>query len=193
MMNKKAMVIGITILAVGLLAIPTILVSARSMEWVHGNVRNGAFGLMGGGGSFPQMQGSGGYGMMGNGMIGGSVGVSPQQSTQVIPSQNQQSNGKENLSKHISYQVIKVNANDWSWTLNKDHLKYGKPIEFIVNSTEGTHGFSIMGTDISAPVSAGSQPQDIVWEPSAKGTYTIACNIYCGAGHRSMIKTFTVS
>lgn len=172
-MNRKAIILSISIFVVGMLAIPTIFVFASSMDYARGGYY--------------------GFGMMGSGMMGGAVGSSIQQPTQSGTSQKQHTNKNTHTPKHTSYQVVKVVANDWNWALNKDHLKYGKPVKFIISSSQGIHGFSIMETNISVPVSAGSQPQDIVWKPNAKGTYTIACNVYCGVGHSSMLSTFTVS
>lgn len=91
------------------------------------------------------------------------------------------------------YQVVDVVASNWKWTLSDRHLKYGEPIKFLVKSVQGVHGFSIMGTNVSNAVSAGQPPETVIWNPPAKGVYTIACNIYCGAGHDQMVTTFTVS
>ncbi len=91
------------------------------------------------------------------------------------------------------YQVVKVTASDWKWTLSSKHLKYGETVKFLVKSIQGVHGFSIVGTNISSAVTAGDSQKVIYWVPQAKGVYTIACNVYCGAGHSSMVTSFSVS
>jgi cytochrome c oxidase subunit 2 len=174
-MNIKMLLVAVTMLVIGLVAAFAILVSDRSIALNRGYYRNSA------------------YGMMGNGMMGGGIGDSTSSSIPSGTEPNQSASGTSRVTKGVAYQLVKVQANDWSWTLSKNHLSFSKPIEFVVTSTEGTHGFSIMGTNISVPVTAGRKPQTIVWRPSAKGTYTIACNIYCGAGHSSMINSLVIS
>lgn len=90
------------------------------------------------------------------------------------------------------YQVVHVTASDWKWTLSQQRLKYGKTVEFLVKSIQGVHGFAIIGSNVSTPVTAGEPARVVYWNPPAKGVYTIACNVYCGAGHRSMVTTFAV-
>ena len=91
------------------------------------------------------------------------------------------------------YQVVNVTASDWKWVLSSKHLRYGEPVKFVVKSIQGTHGFSIVGTNVSNAVTVGGKPQVVYCNPPAKGTYTIACNVYCGAGHSSMVTSFMVS
>jgi len=89
-------------------------------------------------------------------------------------------------------QIVHVVASNWKWTLDKTAFVANEPIQFDVSSTQGTHGFSIDGTAISKPVSPG-QSIKVTWTPPKPGTYTIRCNIYCGAGHAKMFTTFTVT
>ncbi|MCY0874859.1 MAG: hypothetical protein OWT28_01030 [Firmicutes bacterium] len=91
------------------------------------------------------------------------------------------------------YQLVQVTAQDWHWTMSNLHLKMGEAVKFEVRSKDGIHGFSIAGTNVSEAVGAAQTPQVIYWTPPAKGTYTLACNVYCGAGHDKMQTNFTVS
>lgn len=90
------------------------------------------------------------------------------------------------------YQIVHVTAQNWHWTLSTTHLKMGETVEFVVRSVEGIHGFSVMGTNISTAVSQGDAPSVIYWTPPARGVYTLACNVYCGAGHDTMQTLFSV-
>lgn len=89
---------------------------------------------------------------------------------------------------HVPANAVKVHvtASNWKWTLDKTSFKVGVPIDFIVKSDEGTHGFSITNTKVSQAVTKGDKPTDVVWTPEKPGTYVIRCDIYCGAGHQNM-------
>lgn len=90
------------------------------------------------------------------------------------------------------YQVVQVTAHDFAWKLSTTHLKMGETVKFIVQSDQDVHGFSVMGTNISNSVAAGDPPTVVYWTPPAAGTYTVACNVYCGVGHNGMVTEFTV-
>jgi cytochrome c oxidase subunit 2 len=85
-------------------------------------------------------------------------------------------------------QVVKVEASNFKWTLDKTEFTAGRPIEFDITAKEGTHGFSIDGTSVSQQVTQG-QEQKVIWTPDKPGDYTIRCDFFCGSGHSGM---FTV-
>jgi cytochrome c oxidase subunit 2 len=89
-------------------------------------------------------------------------------------------------------QTVHVTATDFKWTLDHTTFKAGVPIDFIVESKEGAHGFAINGTSISQMVVQGQAPVHVVWNDPKPGTYTIECNYYCGSGHPDMHTTITV-
>jgi cytochrome c oxidase subunit 2 len=89
-------------------------------------------------------------------------------------------------------QTVHVEATDFKWTLDHDTVKAGVPVDFVVESKEGAHGFSIAGTDISQMVVQGQPPVHVVWKDPKPGTYTIVCDYFCGSGHAQMRTTITV-
>ncbi len=91
------------------------------------------------------------------------------------------------------YQVVHVTARNFQWQMSNTNLKSGENVKFIVTSSQGVHGFSIKGTAISSAVGQGEVPVIVYWTDPPKGTYVVQCNVYCGTGHDSMQKTFTVS
>ncbi len=91
------------------------------------------------------------------------------------------------------YQVVHVVARNFQWQMSNTNLKAGENVKFIVTSIQGVHGFSIEGTAIASAVSEGQAPVVVYWNDPTKGTYVVRCNVYCGTGHDSMTKTFTVS
>ncbi|GGI98740.1 hypothetical protein GCM10010885_05260 [Alicyclobacillus cellulosilyticus] len=90
-------------------------------------------------------------------------------------------------------QVVHVTATDWKWQLDRTSVQAGRPVDFVVQSKEGTHGFSIVGTNISQAVTAGDAPVHVVWTPEHPGRYVIRCDIFCGAGHDDMFTSITVT
>ncbi|MBX5435663.1 MAG: hypothetical protein IRZ33_00430 [Alicyclobacillaceae bacterium] len=87
---------------------------------------------------------------------------------------------------------VHVTASNFQWTMDRTTLKTGVPVDFIVQSSESTHGFRLIGSNISVTVSAGQPPVHVVWTPPKPGQYTIQCDVFCGSGHANMFKTFTV-
>ncbi|MCL6548924.1 MAG: hypothetical protein K6T30_08445 [Alicyclobacillus sp.] len=87
---------------------------------------------------------------------------------------------------------VHVTASNFQWTMDRTTFQAGVPIDFIVKSDESTHGFHLIGTNISDTITAGQPPIHVVWTPPKPGQYTIQCDVFCGSGHANMFKTFTV-
>lgn len=81
---------------------------------------------------------------------------------------------------------VHVTASDFKWTLDRTTFQTGKPIDFIVKTSNGTHGFSIVQQKVSQTIAPGEKPVNVVWTPPAAGTYVIACDVFCGSGHQNM-------
>ncbi|MFB6072124.1 MAG: cytochrome c oxidase subunit II [Halobacterium sp.] len=64
-------------------------------------------------------------------------------------------------------------------------------VTFYVTSADVTHGFNVVGTNINTMVIPG-QVAELTVEFDEPGTYHIACNEYCGAGHHAMEGTIQV-
>lgn len=87
--------------------------------------------------------------------------------------------------------VVHATASDFKWTLDKTTFKVGQPIQFDATSTQGMHGFSIVGTKINKTVPQGSQ-QQITWTPPKAGKYIVRCSVFCGSGHDTMFTSIEV-
>jgi len=75
----------------------------------------------------------------------------------------------------------------WGWFPNKIVLKDPVEVKFRLTSVDVIHGFEIVGTNVNVMVFPG-YVAEITWRvpQSAKGTYLMICNEYCGAGHQNM-------
>ncbi|MCL6445326.1 MAG: hypothetical protein K6T83_18020 [Alicyclobacillus sp.] len=89
-------------------------------------------------------------------------------------------------------QKVQVTASNFQWTLSQTSFHVNKPIDFVVQSKQGTHGFAIVGTNVRATVAQGASPVNVIWTPKATGDYTIHCDVYCGSGHPNMFTTIHV-
>jgi cytochrome c oxidase subunit 2 len=61
----------------------------------------------------------------------------------------------------------------------------GEPITFHVTSTDVTHGFQIVGTNVNVMVIPG-QISEVTVTFDEPGRYGLVCHEYCGAGHHTM-------
>jgi cytochrome c oxidase subunit 2 len=87
---------------------------------------------------------------------------------------------------------VKVEASNFTWNLDKSEFQAGQPIRFNVTSKQGTHGFSIVNTDVTIAQVGEGDKKDVVWTPDKPGEYTIKCIFMCGSGHSSMTAKITV-
>jgi cytochrome c oxidase subunit II len=87
--------------------------------------------------------------------------------------------------------IVKVEASDFKWSLDRTEFETGKPIKFQLASTDGTHGFSIVGSEVTRQISAGGS-EEVEWTPEQPGDYVIKCNFMCGSGHGGMETHITV-
>lgn len=87
---------------------------------------------------------------------------------------------------------VKVEASNFTWNLDKTEFTVGQPIHFNVTSKQGTHGFSILNTDVKIAQIGESDKKDVTWTPDKAGEYTIKCVFMCGSGHSTMTAKITV-
>jgi cytochrome c oxidase subunit 2 len=87
---------------------------------------------------------------------------------------------------------VKAEASNFTWKLDKTEFSVGQPVHFNVTSTQGVHGFSIVGTDVKIAQVGESDKKDVTWTPDKAGEYTVKCIFMCGSGHSTMMTKITV-
>lgn len=87
---------------------------------------------------------------------------------------------------------VKAEASNFTWKLDKTEFTAGTPIHFTVTSSQGVHGFSVVGTDVKVAQVAEKETKDVTWTPDKPGEYTIKCIFMCGSGHSTMMTKITV-
>ncbi|HUL74354.1 MAG TPA: cytochrome c oxidase subunit II [Vicinamibacterales bacterium] len=87
--------------------------------------------------------------------------------------------------------VVSIVAAMFSFTPDPIEIPAGRPVTFRVTSRDVIHGFEVVGTNANTMVVPGYVSQFTVTFDKP-GTYTIACNEYCGIAHHMMVGTLTV-
>ncbi|MFB6089603.1 MAG: cytochrome c oxidase subunit II [Halobellus sp.] len=64
-------------------------------------------------------------------------------------------------------------------------------VTFYITSSDVTHGFNVVGTNVNTMVIPG-QVAEITVNFDEPGTYHVVCNEYCGAAHHAMEGTIEV-
>lgn len=90
----------------------------------------------------------------------------------------------EKLEKETGNKV-EIIAENWSFNQKVYTVPAGE-VTIQLKNTEGFHGISINGTEVSIE---GDGTYTTTLEP---GEYSIVCNIVCGTGHQDMVATLIV-
>jgi len=92
-------------------------------------------------------------------------------------------------------QEVRATGRMWQWELSQDHLEAGRPVEFLVTSSDVNHGFGIYDPDMKIVAQTQAMPgvTNILRHTFDKaGTYRVLCLEYCGIAHHTMSAEFTV-
>ncbi len=80
---------------------------------------------------------------------------------------------------------------DGRQAINEVRVPVGKPVKFIMTSTDVLHGFYLPEFRVKQDIVPGRYT--FLWvEPVKAGTYDIYCTQYCGTGHSTMRATMVV-
>lgn len=92
-------------------------------------------------------------------------------------------------------QVVHAVANQWYWELTPGEVVAGKPVDFVVTTTDVTHGFAIYDESLHLVTQAQAMPgytAVLHAKFDHPGTYKVLCLEYCGLGHHNMMAEFRV-
>ena len=82
--------------------------------------------------------------------------------------------------------IVPVRAEMFSFTPDPIVVPAGRPVTFRLTSADVIHGFLVVGTNANAMALPGYVSQFTVTFPTP-GTYTVACDEYCGLMHHNMV------
>lgn len=92
-------------------------------------------------------------------------------------------------------EVVEAKGYQWYWTLSRDQIALGKPVEFHVTSNDVNHGFGIYDQDMKIVAQTMAMPgytNKVRYTFTKPGTYKVLCLEYCGLIHHNMIAEFKV-
>lgn len=91
--------------------------------------------------------------------------------------------------------TINVTGSQWSWEVDQKEIPLGKTVVFNVHTSDVTHGFGV--SDPSGRILFQTQAMpgyvnQVQYQFSEAGKYTILCMEYCGLAHHEMMGELTV-
>ena len=81
--------------------------------------------------------------------------------------------------------VVRIEASKFRYDPPKVTLKRGVPVVLELTSSDRSHGFKQVELGIDVKVLPGETTQVRV-TPEAAGTFSFACDVFCGSGHEEM-------
>lgn len=92
-----------------------------------------------------------------------------------------------------SMQTINIVASDFKFAPGKITLEAGKPVKLSFTSTQGVHAVGSSDLGISKTMIMPGKTVVVTITPTKVGTYTLHCEMFCGAGHADMKLTVVVA
>ncbi len=86
---------------------------------------------------------------------------------------------------------ITMTAKRFEFTPPAITVKQGEHVRLKITSQDTTHGFMLPDYNINMQLEPQKETA-IEFTADKKGTFTFACSVFCGSGHRSMKGTLTV-
>jgi cytochrome c oxidase subunit 2 len=88
--------------------------------------------------------------------------------------------------------VVRVVAKRFEFTPSEIRLKIGEPVVLELVSTDRPHGFKLPAFKIREDVLPKVVTR-VPLTPDRAGTFTFACDVFCGDGHDDMTGTLAVT
>lgn len=81
--------------------------------------------------------------------------------------------------------VVRIEASKFRYDPPKVTLKRGMPVVLELTSTDRSHGFKLPELGIDVKILPGETTQ-VRLQPELAGTFSFACDVFCGSGHEEM-------
>lgn len=85
--------------------------------------------------------------------------------------------------------TIRAEARQWSWHLDRDSVRVGELVEFVVTSSDVNHGFAVYRDKTHLVAQTQAMPgyeNKLRIRFTDPGEYEVLCLEYCGVGHHMM-------
>lgn len=83
---------------------------------------------------------------------------------------------------------IVIKATDYEFDQPEYRIKKGVPVRVVYENAEGNHGIIVPGLSLQLDRDTTSK----VITPEEAGEFEIACSVFCGTGHSTMISKIIV-
>jgi len=87
--------------------------------------------------------------------------------------------------------VVKMTAKKFQYSPAQVTVKKGTPVVLELTSEDSKHGFNLPDFGVRADVKPGAVTR-VTFTPDKTGTFTFACDVFCGSGHEDMSGTLVV-
>lgn len=88
--------------------------------------------------------------------------------------------------------VVRISAKRFKFTPSEIRLKKGEPVVLALVSEDRVHGFRLPAFKIRVDV-LPKEATRVPLMPDKAGTFTFACDVFCGDGHDEMAGTLVVT
>ena len=88
--------------------------------------------------------------------------------------------------------VVRISAKRFTFTPSEVRLKKGEPVVLELISEDRVHGFRLPAFKIRVDV-LPKEATRVPLTPDKGGTFTFACDVFCGDGHDDMSGTLVVT
>ena len=95
-------------------------------------------------------------------------------------------------SNSVEERVIQITAKKFDFSPGDIQIKKGETVILELKSADRAHGFNLPDFKVRSDIKAG-QVTRVKFTPDKTGTFTFACDVFCGSGHEDMSGTITVS
>ena len=87
--------------------------------------------------------------------------------------------------------TVKVTAKKFQYSPAQITVKKGTQVVLEITSEDAKHGFNLPDFGVRADVKPGAVTR-VTFIPDKTGTFTFACDVFCGSGHEDMSGQLTV-
>src|SRR5260370_23948242 len=87
--------------------------------------------------------------------------------------------------------VVKLTAKKFEYSPAQITVKKGIPVTLELTSEDSKHGFNLPDFRVRADLKPGAVTR-VSFTPDKTGTFTFACDVFCGSGHEDMSGTLVV-
>jgi cytochrome c oxidase subunit 2 len=92
----------------------------------------------------------------------------------------------------LKERVIKIGAKKFEFSPAEITVKKGEPVVLEINSEDVKHGFTLPDFGVRTDIKPGTVNR-VTFTPDKVGSFTFACDVFCGAGHEEMSGTLNVT